>query len=429
MKSAVLVRLLSLLLACYQSSAQSSSISSIQQEYGQIETTLIERENRVKALVNENLPKVDAVLTELSTKTNIKLTIDALTKLKRILTDYATVSSYYANSTTLTCNEVVMKISDFLFDYQRVFKIKFNNDVNATWLLVEIGNLRVGYVANYFNLDDAQRQKIQGLTTSLTILYNEYIQYSVALALAMYKHARLYLELIIYKKNACNCPTQLSANSSATFTKIDANLKEIQTNVETKEANIRTTSPEVVAKVDAIISNIKLYPDFSEIAVALDALRSFSLGYYQVTTFDVVNATTNCDDAAKKLAYMQYKFELYVQMYVEAARNATFVLGQLNLLKVHYWAKTTKLTAAQKTGIEGVISSSEKLVENFRNYLLSLATSGSKLLVEIYYARLARSRSCDCSGGISASTSKFHWNVIEFSRQFFQFSQKKFYDR
>jgi hypothetical protein len=227
------------------------------------------------------------------------------------------------------------------------------------------------------------------------------------MALAMYKHARLYIELIIYKKNACNCPTQLSANSSASFTKIDANLKEIQTSVESKEANIRTTSPEVVNKVTAIINDIKLYPDFSDIAVALDNLRSFSLGYFKLTTYDVVNATTNCDDAAKKLAYMQYKFELYVQMYVEAARNATFVLGQLNLLKVNYWAKTTKLTAVQKTGIEGVITSSEKLVENFTSYLLSLATSASKLLIEISKAKLVRSKSCDCSGGISASISKF----------------------
>jgi hypothetical protein len=323
------------------------------------------------------------------------------------LVGYNTVSSYPSTNVSLTCNEIVAKISNFRFDNERCLRIKFGNDVNSTLLYVDIGGLNVAYASNYFNLNDGQRQNVQSMVTSLMILVNEYNQHSVTLVMAIYKYARLYIDLLFNKKTYCNCPTVLSSSSSSALATVDSNLRDIQASVDSRETNIRTKSLEVLSKVAAINPDLKKTSTFVHITTTLDSITTLITGYQQLTTTDVINSTTNCDDAAIKVAFLQYKFDLYFQMNVEAARNATFVLFYLNNLNAYYIVNYFQLSAAQKSGVEGgVIASMKSLILEFSQYILTLSISLVKLALELFNAKVARSGSCNCmvtSDGISTA--------------------------
>jgi hypothetical protein len=269
--------------------------------------------------------------------------------------------------------------------------------------------LNVAYGANYFNLNNVQRQNIQSLVTSLVILVNEFNQHSVALAMAVNKYARLYIELLFYKKSLCNCPVQLSSSSNSTFATIDNNSKQIQTNVDIRETSIRTRATDVITKITAINADLKKTASNIFITTTLDSITTLCKGYQLLTTTEIINSTLNCDDAGRKIAFLQYKIELYFQMNIEAARNTTFVLFYLNSLKVYFIANYYRLTDAQKTGINEVISSINSLVQQFTQLILFVSISMAKLWLELFNARMARGGSCNCTGTTvnSFTTSEF----------------------
>jgi hypothetical protein len=378
--------------------SQTSTISSTEWEYRQIDKSLVERENRIKALISEIQPKVDSNLAELSSHTKLSLLVNALNKLKDRLSDYSTVSSYGAENITLTCDEIVAKIMNFIYDSQKCLRTKFANDVNSTLLYVDVGSLNVAYVSNYFNLNDAQRQNIQSLVTSLIILVNEYNQHSVTLVMAIYKHSRLYIELLFCKKSFCNCPVQLSSESSTAFAKVDNNLKQIQDNVDVRETSIRTRSTDVLTKVVTINPDLKKTASNIHITTILDSITTLVKGYQLLTTNEAINATLNCNDAGMIIAFLEYKFELYFQMNVEAARNTTFILYYLNCLNAYYAANYYQLTDVQRTDIEKVTTSMNVLVQEFTQLILTFTISMVKLLLELYNAKMASHGSCRCTG-------------------------------
>lgn len=377
--------------------AQGPSISSTEWEYRQIDNSLIEHENRIKALVSENLPKVQALLDEFTPNTKLKLLVDALTKLRNRLTDYSSISSYSSDNVSLTCNEIVAKIMNFTYDNARCIKIKFNNDVNSTLLYVESGSLNIAYVANYYNLNDIQRLNVSSCVNNLVIVVNEFNQHSVTLAMAIYKYTRLYIDLLLYKKNFCNCPSQLSPNSTSALESVDNNLKQIQESVDSREKNITTKSGDVLNKISAISADLRKSSAFIFISTNMDSLANLCKGYLQLTSSDLINSTTNCDDAARKVAFLQYKFEQYYQMNVEATMNSTFVCFYLNNLNAFYAANYNQLSEAQKAGTKAVIDSTKSLVDEFVQYILSLSTSLVKLTLELFYAKIARYGSCNCT--------------------------------
>jgi hypothetical protein len=278
------------------------------------------------------------------------------------------VSSYGFGNIALTCDEIVAKIMNFTYDNQRCLRIKIANDVNSTLLYVDVGSLNVAYVANYFNLNDVQRRNVQVLVTSLMVLVNEYNQHSVTLVMAIYKHTRLYIDLLFFKKSFCNCPVQLSSSASSALAAVDNNLQQIQTNVDTRETSIRSKATDVITKVTAINPGLKQTSAFIFITTAMDSIETLVKGYQQLTTTDVINSTSTCDDAARKIALLQYKYELYFQMNVEVSRNKSFVLYYLNSLNVYYFVSYYQLSESQKTGVKEVITSMNGLVNEFTHY-------------------------------------------------------------
>jgi hypothetical protein len=390
---------------CFSQVFSQTSISSTEWEYQQIRASLVERENRVKALITEVLTKIDAITQDLSTNTKLTALLTTnLAKLKTRLTNFGTVSSYRDVNETLDCNELVQKISNFTYDNQKCVKTKVDNDVNCTWLLVDIGNLNIAFVSNFFNYkNDTQKQSVQSLITSSMILVNEFVQYSVTLAMAIYKYTRLYIDIVVYKKNYCNCPTQLFVNTTATFVTIDSNLKQLQINIDTRETNIKKKSIDVINNITAINSDLKKSSSFVSVTTTLDSILTLVKGFQVLTTTDAVNLTATCDDAAKKVAFIQYKFELYFQINVEAARNSTSVLKDLTLLNVYTAASSQQLSSAQKTSIKSVQSSVTSLIDDFTQYILTLSTSLVKFNLELINAKTARSGSCSCKETSSKS--------------------------
>lgn len=378
-------------------SAQTATISSTDWEFQQIVNSLVERENRVKDLNAKLLPKIDAAIKDLQANGALSLTVEALKKVRAYLVDLSTVSSYGAENTTLTCTDLAAKIASIQYDILRCYRIKFEVDVNATLLLVQWGNLNTAFVANYLFMTDNQRRDVQSILTSLYLLVDEYNQYGLTLLMAAYKYARLYIELVFCKKTYCSCPVALSANSTTALATVDKSIVEIQTTIDKFEADIRALALNITNQIAAVNPSLKTNSLFVLLTSTLDSITTLMSGYLKLTTNDIINATITCDDAAMKVAFIEYKIELYYQTELEAAKNATFVLFHLNNLVAYYAANTFYFSEAQKQSLQSIIATMTSLVDKFGQYILNLCISISKLLLMYCEAKFARMASCNCT--------------------------------
>lgn len=397
--------------------AQSSSLSSTDWEFQQVLASLIERENRVKSL-NANLQlKVNASIADLKPNGALALTVTALQNLRDLLVNLQTVSSYGSNDTTLTCDDIALRISKISFDIQKCLNIKVQVDVNATLLLAQWGSLNVANVANYVFMTDTQRRDIQTILTTLYILVDEYNQYSLTLLAATYKYSRLYIELMFCKKTFCACPTQLSSEAVSAMTSADNDIKQVLTLLDKSESNIRNISNIIINKIAAINPDLKKNSLLLALTTTLDAISILLAGYLKITTFATVNSTTTCDDAAMKVALIEYKIELYFQTAIEAAKNASFALYQFNNLNGYYGAFSLQLTSAQKQAVESIIAALRSLIDEFAQYVINLNLAVNKLLQSFLVAKSAMMSSCNCTSTANGTTiatlkSKFVWFTL-----------------
>lgn len=391
-------------------SASCQSVSSTEWEFQQILNSLIDRENRVKDLIGVILPKINSSYADLSPNGALVLTVAALKSLKETLSNLNTVSSYGQNMTTFTCNEVALRISSIGYDIQSCYQIKFQVDTNATIIFIQVNNLNAAYMANFYYLNDTQRQSLQSIITSLQLLIDEYNQYSLTLLMAIYKYVRLYIELIFCKRTYCSCPVQLSTNASNSLSIVDTNIKNIQASVDVFEEFIRNVSNDTKNKIAAINPDLKKNSMFILLTTSLDTIATLLNGYLLLTTTNIINSTLTCDDAALTVAFLEYKMELYFQAGIEAQKNATFVLYQLNSLNAYYAANLFYLTESQKQSLQLVMSSMNSLVEEFGQYIMTLIVAWVKLLANLIEAKIARFGSCNCTentNGTIMTPSKF----------------------
>lgn len=385
--------------------SQTPTISSTDWEFQQIIDSLVDRENRVKSLNAKIQPSINATIADLKSNVAFKLTVAALQSVQTLLANLLTVSSYGTNETASTCDDVALRIQRIVYDIQKCLKIKFEVDTNATLLLIQWSNLNGAYVANYFFMTDAQKISVQSILTSLFLLVDEYNQNSLTHLVAIYKYSQLYIELIFCKKTYCTCPTQLSANSTSALTTTDNNVKQIQTTLDTSENNIKNISADIISKVAVINPDLKKNSLFLLITTTLDAIVILSNGYLKLTTaIGTVNSSLTCDDAAMKVAFIEYKTVLYFQTSIEAAKNASFVLFQLNNLNAYCSANTLQLSSAQKQAIESIVTSLNNLVEEYKQYLIKLGLAYLKSLQLLLNAKQARMLSCNCSDITNSTT-------------------------
>lgn len=393
------------------------TMSSTDWEFQQVLNSMIERENRVIALITKILPQLNATITDLKANGALTLTVNALISVRDFIMALSTTTNYAGWNTTVSCTDMALIIGNINYDIQKAWKIKIDVDVNGTLLFVQIANLNVAFVTNYLYMTDAQRQSVQSVVTQLTLLFDEYNTYDLTLAAAIYKYVRLYIELLFCKKTFCSCPVALSANSTAALATVDSGIKDIIATVDPHEVNIRNMSTDIIAKIAAINPNLKLNSLFIFITTTLDTISTLMKGYQLLTTNAIINASVTCDDAAMKVAFIEYQLELYWQNNIEAAKNATFVLYQLNALNTFYLANYYSLTDAQRQGIQGVITAMTNLAVEFGQYILSVVVAWVRLFILLLDSKFARGASCNCTmisnvtttTTIAATTSEFYF--------------------
>lgn len=384
--------------------AQSSAMSSTDWESQKILKSMMDHENRVRSLVNQIQIKINASIDNMKTNNNLALIVATLQNVRTFLTDLSTVDNYPATNVSTTCDDVALKIASIPYDILNCYRINFQVIVNATVLLVQYNNLHGAYYTSYVWMTDSQRRNVQSILTSLFILVDEYNQYSFTLIAATFKYSLLSIELTFCKRNYCSCPSQLSGNSSAIFRVIDGSIVQIQINIEVIENVIRNISSNIIEQINAINAVIQNTSYFLPIVLNLDSIATLLNGYLNLTTADVVNTTVTCDDAAMKVAYIEYKIGQYCQTKLEAETNMTFVLFQLNILLINYAVSQPKLSDTLKRSISSLINSIMMLVDQYTQYILGLCSSEMKLILMLCEAKLARFTNCNCTQRVNAST-------------------------
>lgn len=383
-----------------------TTMSSTDWEFQQILQSIMDRETRVKGLASDLISKINAAIGVV--KPNATRTVTALENVRTYLSSLITVDSYGKTNPANTCNDVALRIANIKFDIEKCYKIKFEVDVNATLLVVQWNLLFGASTGNYFDMAANQRSSVQSVLTPLFLLIDEYNQYSLTLFLAACKYVRLYVELQFVKKNVCSCPDTLSSSATSALATIDTSLKEIQTKIDNIEYNIRNISTDVISKITAVNPQLKTNSSFNILTTNLDSITTLLTGYLKLKTTNMINATLTCDDAASKVAFIQYKLDLYIQTQLEAAKNASFVLYQLGSLNINYPLVSAMMSEAQRTSVKAIIASLGTLVDQYTTYVINLSVSIVKLSIALFNAKTARSSSCSCSQTSNSSdTSKF----------------------
>lgn len=381
-----------------------NSISSTQYSLQKIVNELVNHENRIKSAIAAEGVKVDAAIGAIGSNTALSGLSTALKNVKGFIGIIGTVNDYGQPNITLDCGNVAVISASIRFYIKNCYDINYKAVTNATFLMVQYGNLNSAFTQSSDLLSDSQKQKVQAVLTALFLNNDEYTQYEVALMTAIYQYTAMTSDLLYCKKTVCSCPVNLSTSAGQSLAVVDDTITSVQKCVSNWETQIRTVSKATVALIASFNPGMKKNSDLLQITSTLDTISTFLSGYLTLNTYDAVNATLNCDDAAVKIALIQFKLLQYFRTNIEAATNASFVLAQLGLLNTYYFSKSTVLNDSQKNNIQSVITSINALLEDFRQYSLSMITGWVRLYQLLFQAQTASDGSCVCTGSGSGST-------------------------
>lgn len=382
-----------------------TSISSTQYSLQQIVNELVNHENRVKSAITAASVKVDAAINDIGGKATLSDLTTALKSVKVFLGIINTVDDYGQPNISLSCGNVAVISASIQFYIQNCYDTDYKAVFNATSLMVQYGNLNNAFLQSNNLLSDSQKQKVQAVLTAMFVNNDEYNQYEVALATAVYQYTTITTALIYVKNTICSCPVTLSATASQSMATVDTTITSVQQSVSSWELQIRNVSSATVTLIASFNPGLKSKSDFLQITTTLDTISTFLRGYLKLNTYVATNATKNCDDATLKIALIQFKLVQYFKTNIEAATNASFVLGQLGLLNSYFYAKSTVLSDSQKTNIQAVVTSLNVLLEDFRQYSLSMITGWVRLYQVLFQAQTASDGSCTCTGNGGGSGS------------------------
>lgn len=385
-------------------SAQASVLASVDVQFQQILNSLIDRENRVKSLNSIIQAKVNASILGLKSNTAFAPTVTALQNVNMYLGKIITVNSYGGLNITLACDSIALKIASIPFDIQRYSKIDYDAKVNNSLLYVQYATLYGAYWSNNIEMSNAQKLAIESILTSMFVLVDEYNQYSLTIAMAVYNNVRLYVDLLNSKQTSCSCPSLLSSAAIASFSTIDKTIGTIQSSTIGIEASIRNYSAIIISQIAGINPVLKKNSSYLSLTTTLDSISTLLNGYLLLTTKDIINSTSTCDDAASKLAYIEFKMNFYFQAHIEAAVNTTLVIVQLNNLNVYYYASVSVLSGSQVQSLKEIIAAVTSLADTYRQYILSLYMSFVNYIQPSIDAKQARLESCNCSQISSPTT-------------------------
>lgn len=375
-----------------------TSISSTQYSLQKIVNELVNHENRVKSAISTALVKLDAAINDIGGKATLSDLTTALKGVKGFLGLVNTVNDYGQPNISLGCRNVAVISASIQFYIQNCYDTNNKAVFNATSLMVQYGNLNNAFLQSNNLLSDSQKQKVQAVLTAMFVINDEYNQYQVALATAVYQYTTITTALSYLKNTLCSCPEKLSTADSQSMATVDTTITSVQQSVNSWESQIRNVSSATVALIASFNPGLKANSDFLQITTTLDTISTFLSGYLKLNTYDATNETENCDDATLKIALIQFKLAQYFKTNIEVATNASFVLGQLGLLNGYVYAQYAALSDSQKKNIQSVATSINVLLEDFRQYSISMITGWVRLYQVLFQAQTASDGSCVCTG-------------------------------
>lgn len=394
-------------------SVQNQTISSTAWKFQQIEQSFVNMENSIKGQIATLQPKINASIDDLKSNGAFNYIVSTLVTLRTLLTSESTVMSYKGGASAMTCNDVTIRIPNIQFDIQYAYKINSEVAVNASLLYTQAAYLNAYFGAAYWYLLDNQKTNLQTIVNLALIMFNEYNTYSLTLLGSIAKYVQIYNEFLYCKNTFCSCPSQLSSSALSTFATFDSVIKATEATIDTMEANIRKISADAISKANAVNPDLKKNSLLLTLTTTLDTISTLFQGYILLTTTDVITTTKTCDDAALKVSFLQYKYQAYAQLSVEAQKNITYIWVQLNSLSVYYAAYKSQLSSSQASSVQEVVTLATSLVEQYRQYILNLITAYVKFYTLSSEARTAKTAACDCKQtGDSSSTagSKTYYN-------------------
>lgn len=380
-----------------------TSLSSVNWEIQQIVKSEIDRETIIRTSITDLQPKINAAITSMKPTATLALTVTALEGTRDLLLKTCTVFDYgYVNS-SLTCNDVSVRISYIPYDIQRCLAIKCSVDINATLTLTQYSLLYGAYAANYHFMTDAQRSMTEAILTPLYLLVDAYTQYGLTLAGAVIYYKSIYADLCACKTFYCTCPTALSTQSSSAMMTIDTSIKQIQTSIADWETQIRTQSSSCISLCNSIYPDLKKNSQFIKITNGLESIVTLLSGYLRLSNIDVINSTITCDDVALKIAYITYKIDQYCALSVQAHTNSTFVLYQYTNLNTYYLVNYIFLSSAQRTNVTNVLTALTNIITSYQQYITTLIAAKCKLTELLCTAVTVQNSGCNCTNSGNSS--------------------------
>lgn len=372
-----------------------TSISSTQYNLQKIVNDLVNHENRLKSAIAAASVKVDAAISDSKAFSDL---LNALKSVKTFLGNVGTINDYGKANITLSCGNIGVISASTRFYIQNCYDINYKAAYNATSLMVQYGNLNNAFLQSEASLTDSQHQKVQAVLTAMFVINDEYNQYEVALVTAIYQYTTITTALTYCKNTICSCPSKLSTTASQTLATVDSTITSVQQSVNTWELQIGNVSRATIAIIASVNPGFKAKSDFVKISTTLDTISTFLSGYLNLNSFDAINQTRNCDDAALKIALIQYKLVQYFKTNIEAATNASFMLAEFGILNSNVNEKSSSLSDSQKKNIQSVVASINTLLEDFRQYSLSMISGWVRLYQILFQAQTANDGSCACTG-------------------------------
>lgn len=374
------------------------SISSVDWEFQQVWNSVVDRENRIRSALGDLQQKLNNTIDSFQSTGSLTALVTALKNMRNLTIDLITINNYGTYQPTSSCNDVSGRIGTIFLDINMCAQVNIKNAVNASSLMVQYNIVYATYVTNYYLLSDIQKQSVQTVLTAWTIVNDEYNQYALTLVMAVYKYNVIYVELVTLRTNFCSCPSQLSASAASSLATVDSSLTQLQSSVDESEGRVRNVTIDALAKANVASSDVKTNGYFTDLTNTVNTIATLLKGYLTLTTSDMINSTSTCDDAASKIAFIKYKWQKYYQSQLEAGKNTTFILVQYNTLNALYTINLASFSDSQKKNVQLVIDALSTLSDSFRQYILSLITAQVKLLQLQFDANQARSVSCSCTG-------------------------------
>lgn len=391
----------------FAQSAVGQTVSSINAALQQVDKSLADNEAKVIQANAALKPNLSSTITELSAKPNLTSLVTVLKGLRDLTAQFPNASSYKTRANLTTCDSIAVRASELPFDIDRCNKVGSDLSTIDSMLLTQINTLKQ-FPNLKTMLTSTQLAKVQVIITLAGNIADGCTQYNLTDQAAASSYAKLLAQLSAVSLAQCSCPAQLPTAAVSIFKSIDANLRQLELNINTNEAKVRAAAHDTSNKTAYAIADFKSVAAFQAISTALATVSSLATKISTFSNADTINATSTCSDAMKKLALLAYKVEKYNKAEAEVGNDVNLIATLLGSLNASNTQNLKSFNAAQKKDLPAVITSLSNLSDAFKQYLKIVTASIPKYSQFATNATAVRSANCKCTD--KGATSEIYKN-------------------